>query len=108
MGLLSRVRRLMRDDAASRDRDRPPEAGHTVHDSTAPRPRAAQPTVSTPRTGATGDLAQLEAAARYHRDRAALYRARVHGPKPTSASRLRELERKAAAADDRLRRAKQP
>jgi hypothetical protein len=49
---------------------------------------------------------RLEAEARYHRDRLALYRARVYNSKPTSPSRLRELERTSRAADTRLRAAK--
>ena len=52
------------------------------------------------------DLAELEAQARYHRDRLALYRARAYGSKPTSESRLRELARISAAADARLRHAR--
>jgi hypothetical protein len=51
------------------------------------------------------DLQVLEAEARYHRDRLALYRARVLSAKPSSASRLRELERISTAADARLRHA---
>jgi hypothetical protein len=51
------------------------------------------------------DLPQLEAEARYHRDRLALYRARVVSARPTSPGRLRELERISAAADARLRHA---
>jgi len=49
------------------------------------------------------DLSELEAQARYHRDRLALYRARMHGAHPTSVGRLEELERASAAADERLR-----
>jgi hypothetical protein len=52
------------------------------------------------------DLPQLEAEARHHRDRLALYRARVHSGKPTSLARLRELGRTSAAADARLRHAR--
>jgi hypothetical protein len=48
---------------------------------------------------------RLEAEARYHRDRLALYRARVYNSKPTSLSRLRELEHTSRAADARLRAA---
>ena len=48
----------------------------------------------------------LEAEARYHRDRLALYRARIYGGKPTRATRLRELERTAAGADARLAHAR--
>jgi|1185.fasta_scaffold14804_2 hypothetical protein len=54
------------------------------------------------RPPAVADLSDLEAQAQYHRERLALYRARMHGAHPTSMSRLRELERAAAAADDRL------
>jgi hypothetical protein len=49
---------------------------------------------------------RLEAEARYHRDRLALYRARIYGSKPTSLTRLRELERTSRAADERLRTAR--
>ena len=51
------------------------------------------------------DLEDLEAQARYHRDRLALYRARVLSANPTSAGRLRELQRISTAADARLRHA---
>jgi hypothetical protein len=51
------------------------------------------------------DLQELEAQARYHRDRLALYRARVLSAKPSSAARLLELERISTAADARLRHA---
>jgi hypothetical protein len=49
---------------------------------------------------------RLEAEARYHRDRLALYRARVYNSKPTSLSRLRELEHTSRAADARLQASK--
>jgi hypothetical protein len=49
---------------------------------------------------------RLEAEARYHRERLALYRARVYNSRPTSLTRLRELERTSRAADERLRTAK--
>lgn len=52
------------------------------------------------------ELPQLEAEARYHRDRLALYRARLLSARPASPSRLRELERISAAADARLRHAR--
>lgn len=51
------------------------------------------------------DWQELEAQARYHRDRLALYRARVLSAKPASAARMRELERASTAADARLRHA---
>jgi hypothetical protein len=50
-----------------------------------------------------GDLAELEAEARYHRERLSLYRARAYGSDTTTPARLRELERLAAHAELRLR-----
>lgn len=52
------------------------------------------------------NLSDLEAQARYHRDRLALYRAKLHGPRATSIERLRELEQASTAADERLRTAR--
>jgi hypothetical protein len=52
------------------------------------------------------DVQQLEAEARYHRDRLALYRARMLTGRPADAGRLRELERISAGADARLRHAR--
>ena len=49
------------------------------------------------------DLEELRAAARYHRERYDLYRARAYGQRPVSETRLRELERVATAAAERLR-----
>ncbi len=59
------------------------------------------------------ELEQLVAEARYHRDRYELYRARVvsGSSAATSLARLRELERTATAATDRLahhRRSRKP
>ena len=45
---------------------------------------------------------ELRELARYARDRRDLYRARSYGPRETSASRLRELEREADQAQARL------
>ncbi len=56
----------------------------------------------------TGDDEQLEslrAEAAYRRSRLALYRARAYAARPTSSSRMRELERAAAGAEERLRAA---
>jgi hypothetical protein len=53
-------------------------------------------------------LEDLRADARYARERYDLYRAKVYGPRPTSMTRLRELERVAEAAAARLRHAEQP
>ena len=58
------------------------------------------------RVVAPEELERLEAEARYHRDRLALYRARIVSGRATSPGRLRELERDAAFADDRLRSAR--
>ena len=88
-----RVRRLMRREAARRATHHGPRAAAILSE-----PRV-------PNTAARVDdqnLDMLDAEARYHRDRLALYRARVYANKPTSATRLRELERTAAAADARL------
>ena len=52
------------------------------------------------------ELERLIAEARYHGERLALYRARAYGSRPTSRERLRELERIAAAAAERLRHAR--
>ena len=51
-------------------------------------------------------LSELEAEARYRRERLALYRARTYGPKPTSPGKLRELVRASEGAEARLRRAR--
>ena len=52
------------------------------------------------------DLLQLEAEARYHSERLALYRARTLSGRPTDPGRLRELERISEGADNRLRHAR--
>jgi len=46
----------------------------------------------------------LEAEARYHRDRLALYRAKLYGGSVVSPGRLQELERASEFAEQRLRR----
>lgn len=45
----------------------------------------------------------LRALARHARQRLDLYRARSYGPRPTSETRLRELERQSDQAEARLR-----
>jgi hypothetical protein len=55
------------------------------------------------RTRSESDARIVEAEARYHRERLALYRARALSGKPTSRARLQELERASASADARLR-----
>ena len=66
------------------------------------RPAAPPP----PAAPAPAELGDLEAEARYHRDRLGLYRARMHGAHETSLERLRELERASAQADERLKTAR--
>jgi hypothetical protein len=97
--LFPRVRRLMRREAARRATHNGPPAAAIP---SAPRAPKTTARVDDPK------LDMLDAEARYHRDRLALYRARVYANKPTSATRLRELERTAAAADTRLAHAGGP
>ena len=51
-------------------------------------------------------LDELRVEALYHRDRLALYRAKVLTGRPTTPTRLRELERAAASSKARLLTAK--
>jgi hypothetical protein len=54
--------------------------------------------------GAAGTrLVMLEAEARYARERYQLYKAKAYGPRATSPTRLRELERTWRLAESRLR-----
>jgi hypothetical protein len=90
--LLLRVRRLLRRDAARpTEASRPPETTAT--------PVAPEPTIQAPDPR---ELESLEAEAKHHRARLALYRARIYALKPTSDARLHELERRASGADERL------
>ena len=94
-----RVSRLMRHESARREAQAVPPATLATIPT---KPRA-------PNTTARVDdqnLDMLDVQARYHRDRLALYRARVYADKPTSTLRLRELERTAAAAEARLAHAR--
>jgi hypothetical protein len=52
-------------------------------------------------------LDELRVDARHHRQRLDLYRAKVYGPRPTSPSRLKELERASVLSASLLRRAEQ-
>lgn len=52
-------------------------------------------------------IAGLRAEAHHARERLDLYRAKMYGSRPTSMTRLRELERVSQAADARLRHAEQ-
>ena len=50
-------------------------------------------------------LDHLREMARYDRERRDLYRAKVHGTRPTRPGRLEELERASFLSESRLRRA---
>jgi hypothetical protein len=104
MLLLPRVRELVARRKATR------RLGPGVSDPlpTPPVPRPASPPAVARAALPAPDLPELEAHARYHRDRFALYRARVLGAKPANVARLRELQRASAAADARLRHAATP
>jgi hypothetical protein len=92
--LLSRVRSLMQRESGRR-------AAENIA-STTPPPAPRAPAARTP-DRSEPSLETLEAEARHHRSRLALYRARIYAGKPTSIARLRELERTSAGADARLR-----
>ena len=51
-------------------------------------------------------LERLAAEARLARERYELYQAKAYGPRPTTLTRLRELQRSAEAAEARLAAAK--
>ena len=51
------------------------------------------------------EIERLRAEAHYHRQRLDLYRAKTYGPRATSQTRLRELERAHEGAEQRLRHA---
>jgi hypothetical protein len=53
----------------------------------------------------TRRMEELQAEARYHRERYDLYKAKAYGPRLTSVARLKELERRHQGADSRLRSA---
>ncbi len=53
----------------------------------------------------TRRMEELQAEARYHRERFDLYKAKAYGPQLTSVTRLRELERRHQGAESRLRAA---
>ena len=72
----------------------------------APLQSVAPPAPRRPAPPPGDDLLELEAQARYHRDRLALYRARVVTARPASLTQLRDLQRASEAADERLRHAR--
>lgn len=94
-GLLAAVRDRMGTDTLARDGE----------ETTPPAPPPRRPPAEPPRDA---ELERLEAEARYHRDRFNLYHARVVSGSSlaTSATRLRELERTATAAVERLAHAR--
>ena len=96
--------------AAVRDRMRHRATAQANEDATdTPRPEATRP-VSAPARPIEPDfgLEHLTAEARYHRDRFNLYRGRMisGSSSATSPGRLRELERTAVAAEERLAHAR--
>jgi hypothetical protein len=96
--LVPRVRRLMRREAARREAQDDPAVS--------PAPSAERAPPAAERRAEADRLEALEAEARHHHNRLALYRARMYAAKPTSVTRLRELEQAAVAADDRLAHAR--
>jgi hypothetical protein len=95
--LIAAVRDRLRYRSSESDADR------------AASPVAAKPSLRpTPESPPDPLLEQLDAEASYHRDRYELYRARVvsGSPAATSLGRLRELERSATAAEERLAHAR--
>jgi hypothetical protein len=97
--LLAAVRERMRHQAAVRESEDAAPAARSEPPPSPARPRPVQPDL---------ELEQLAAEARYHRERFDLYRARVisGSSAPTSSARLRELERTATAAAERLAHAR--
>jgi hypothetical protein len=55
----------------------------------------------------SADIEELWAEARYARERRDLYRAKMYGSRPTTPTRMRELERILEGAEGRLRRAEE-
>jgi hypothetical protein len=98
--LLAAVRERMRHNATVRKAE---DRAHAVR-SEPPPPIAARPRP----VERDLELEQLVAEARYHRDRFDLYRARVisGSSAPTSSARLRDLERAATAAEERVAHAR--
>jgi hypothetical protein len=50
-------------------------------------------------------IEEMQAEAKYHRERYDLYKAKAYGPRLTSPARLQELERRYRSAEARLRAA---
>ncbi len=66
-----------------------------------------RPSVTAAVVSTSHRIEEMRSEARYARERYDLYRAKMYGMRPTSASRLRELERIHQGAEARLRRAEQ-
>jgi hypothetical protein len=96
--LIAAVRERMRTDSAARD------AVATSRPAAVTRVRSRPARVAPP----DPHLEQLAAEAQYHRERFELHRARVMSGSPaaTTLGRLRELERTATAAQERLAHAR--
>jgi hypothetical protein len=99
--LLRKADRSREHDAVSASRQRPalvpapaPEAGLT--DS------VAEPRTSASLSAAASRLDERRVQARFARERYDLYKARAYGPRLTSPSRLRELERECARTEANL------
>ena len=73
---------------------------------TADKPERQAPALRERERQAAAQLEHLEAEARHHRNRLALYNARVLTGQPFSQMRLEELRRISASADARLAHAK--
>jgi hypothetical protein len=65
---------------------------------------ATQPAATAP-PSSSRPIDELRAEARYHRQRYALYQAKVYSSRPTTTGRLRELESASREAQERLTRA---
>jgi hypothetical protein len=50
-------------------------------------------------------IEEMQAEAKYHRERYDLYKAKAYGPRLTSPARMQELERRSRSAESRLRAA---
>jgi hypothetical protein len=50
-------------------------------------------------------IEEMQAEAKYHRERFDLYKAKAYGPRLTSPARLQDLERRHRSAESRLRAA---
>ncbi len=100
----ARVQRALERFRAFRHHDQH-AAATAVRDESREREMVEVRDTPTAQTGSTRPLDELRDEARYHRERYELYRAKVHSSRPTSVTRLRELERTSVAAQARFERA---